>query len=79
MGIKFASLVCSVEANARLIHETSDLNIPRGFHKLNGSESSRGHDASTMTRLGAVGYDNGFNVADLAIWGRGTPKTEVVD
>jgi len=77
MRVKFASLVSRVEANAGLVHEPSQLNVPRRFNKLNGSESPGGYNASAMARLGAVGHDNGFDVADQAIWSRGTPKAKV--
>jgi len=79
VGVEFASTVITVEANARLVEEASNLNVSRRFDELNSGERSRGHDASTMARLGAVCYHYRFDVTDYAIRCRRAPKTEVSD
>jgi len=79
MGVKLTSRVAGVEPNARLVHETSQLDVSRRFDKLNCSESSRRNNTGAMAWLGAIGYDYSLDITDRAVWRRRSPKTEILN
>jgi len=79
MGVKLASGITGLEANVDLVKETSELDVSRGFDKLNSSESPGGDKAGAAAGPRAVGYYDGFNVAHDGIGFRRAPEAKVVD
>lgn len=67
--IELSSSIAVPEADICLIEGTDDLKIRGGAKDLGPGDRALRHNASSVTRLGAVGDDVGLNVADGTIRG----------
>lgn len=77
MRVEFSSIVISSQVDQNLVDETGPLDIFAGNEHLDTGEGTGRDETSTVARLGAPGYFNGFGVTNSGVWlGRG-PDTEV--
>jgi hypothetical protein len=53
------------------------ITLQRVMRYVHGGERSRGHNASAMAWFAAICYDDGFDIANYAVWRWGPPETEI--